>query len=460
MSELWRSRWAAIGAVLAITLGAGGIGFIGASNGAQPVSVSISPCRLFDTRAATQVGIRGTALGAGETMAVAAAGASGDCNLPNTVSSLLINVTVVGGTAGSYLTVYPTGTSRPTASNLNWSAGQGATPNLVSAAVGANGHISIFNLAGTVNVLGDVTGYTVGHAPNQLSNSQIGQMRWDQDPTTPGVFGVGDGPISLAFDGESIWVANAWAGTVSKIDPATNTVSGTVTVGSYPDAVAFDGASIWVANESSDTLSKINPLTMAVVATVTVGDAPHALVFDGSYIWVANRIGTSVMKVNIHTNAVVATVGVFLDPEALAFDGSQIWVASRMSNLVQRINAATNEFTLPTITVNSPQALSFDGANIWVAMNGGFNTVAKINIANNSVIATIAVGSNPGGVVFDGTNIWVTNNGGSSVTKIDPTTNTVLATISVPGGPWGIAADGSNIWIGKFSTDEVAKLRQ
>ena len=49
---LIRSRWAAIGAAVAVSLGAGGIGMVAASvnSGDRPVTVTISPERVLDTR--------------------------------------------------------------------------------------------------------------------------------------------------------------------------------------------------------------------------------------------------------------------------------------------------------------------------------------------------------------------------------------------------------------------------
>lgn len=67
----------------------------------------------------------------------------------------------------------------------------------------------------------------------------------------------------MAFDGTSIWVTSGGnvadsPGTVSKINPATNTVTATITVDNYPGGVASDGTSIWVTNFGSGTVSKIS----------------------------------------------------------------------------------------------------------------------------------------------------------------------------------------------------------
>jgi hypothetical protein len=74
------------------------------------------------------------------------------------VSAVVLNVTVTDTTGSSFLTVWPTGVSRPVASNLNWTAGE-TVPNLVVVQVGAGGKVSLYNLAGTTNVVADVVGY-------------------------------------------------------------------------------------------------------------------------------------------------------------------------------------------------------------------------------------------------------------------------------------------------------------
>ena len=78
------------------------------------------------------------------------------------VSAVLVNVTAVGPTGPGYVTVYPDGGSAPTASNVNFAAGQTAA-NLVLVPVGADGMVALRNgSARPVNLLADVVGYTHG----------------------------------------------------------------------------------------------------------------------------------------------------------------------------------------------------------------------------------------------------------------------------------------------------------
>jgi hypothetical protein len=161
-----RTRWAAIGAAVAVSLGAGGFHIAGATlgTGERPAFVPITPCRVMDTRPAPDnVGPRTSPIGADETYSVPVLGVSGKCTLPADATGVVMNVTAVSPTAPSFLTVFPQGGDRPLASNLNYVAGQSPTPNAVTVDVPASGQVSFYNHAGTVDVIADIVGYYVDH---------------------------------------------------------------------------------------------------------------------------------------------------------------------------------------------------------------------------------------------------------------------------------------------------------
>jgi hypothetical protein len=158
-----RDTWY-LAVIISLLAGVGVIGSAAASTDpAASVFVPVSPCRLFDTRPEFQVGSRATPLGADESHTVTATGASGDCNLPAGISAVTLNVTAVGATAPTFLTVYPADVTRPDASHLNPSPGQPPTPNAVNTGVSPTGRFSVYNLAGEVHVFADVVGYFVEH---------------------------------------------------------------------------------------------------------------------------------------------------------------------------------------------------------------------------------------------------------------------------------------------------------
>ncbi|MGA1344420.1 MAG: hypothetical protein ACO35E_00420 [Ilumatobacteraceae bacterium] len=127
-------------------------GWFAPDGGFRPLT---SPTRLMDTRRGT-CGVR---LLPGEIR-----------NLRVTerqdVGAVALNVTAVGATAQSFVTVWPAGSSRPDASTLNTVASGPATPNFISVGVGDAGEISLYNDAGTVDLIVDLFGTFEGSTPS------------------------------------------------------------------------------------------------------------------------------------------------------------------------------------------------------------------------------------------------------------------------------------------------------
>src|SRR5439155_8372478 len=71
---------------------------------------------------------------------------------------VVLNITVTNPTTASYLTVWPSANVRPVVSNLNFVPGQ-TVANRVIVRLGAQGQVSIFNAAGSVQVIADIGGW-------------------------------------------------------------------------------------------------------------------------------------------------------------------------------------------------------------------------------------------------------------------------------------------------------------
>lgn len=169
MTSISRSRWAAVGAAVAVSLGAGGIGISQATSdaGDGPVAAffPIEPCRLADTRPnPATIGTRTTPLGPGETVTFGGWGVVGNCDLRSGTTALALNVTAVDATRQTNIRFFPAGDAVPVAANLNPTPGAPPVPNKVD--VGLNpttGEFSVFNRVGQVSVIIDVVGYYDDH---------------------------------------------------------------------------------------------------------------------------------------------------------------------------------------------------------------------------------------------------------------------------------------------------------
>jgi len=151
----------------------------------------VTPARILDTR--TGPGPVG-AVGPGGEITVDVTGVGTVPANPSEVSAVVVNATVTGGTANSFLTVYPTGVSRPTASNLNFGVGQ-TVPNLVTVKVGADGYVKVYNEAGQTHVIFDVLGWyglpAGGSRFNSLPPARILDTRTSPQGSPPGKLAAG-----------------------------------------------------------------------------------------------------------------------------------------------------------------------------------------------------------------------------------------------------------------------------
>jgi hypothetical protein len=122
-----------------------------------PVSASyvpLPPARVLDTRDDVH-GDLSLPIGHRQTRTTAVAGRGG---VPADAAAVAINITAVTPTRDSYLTVWPSGATRPTVSSINYAA-DSIVGNFVIAELGTDGELDLYNHNGQVDVVFDVVGY-------------------------------------------------------------------------------------------------------------------------------------------------------------------------------------------------------------------------------------------------------------------------------------------------------------
>ncbi len=131
----------------------------GQTAGPQSVYTAVTPTRICDTRPASPANqCTGHALAPQGTWDVQVTGSFGAATVPASATSVVINLTAVNGSAGSFVTAYPAGGGRPNSSNLNFPP-HANVPNLVTVRVGSGGKVTIYNDQGAVDMIADLAGY-------------------------------------------------------------------------------------------------------------------------------------------------------------------------------------------------------------------------------------------------------------------------------------------------------------
>ncbi|MFJ7066389.1 hypothetical protein [Streptomyces sp. NPDC101115] len=117
--------------------------------GTGSVFTGMQPMRLMDTRNGT--GVPKAKVGAGQTVSL---------TVGTKYKAVVLNVTATNPTEAGFVSVYPYGTTRTSASNLNFTAGQ-TVPNGVIVPV-KDGKVTFYNKNGSVDLIADVTGHYTG----------------------------------------------------------------------------------------------------------------------------------------------------------------------------------------------------------------------------------------------------------------------------------------------------------
>ncbi|MCX4860847.1 N-acetylmuramoyl-L-alanine amidase [Streptomyces canus] len=210
----------------------------------------VTPTRIMDTRNGT--GVTKAKVGADGTVTLQVTGKAG---VPTSgVTGVIMNVTATNATATSYVTVYPNGSARTSASNLNFPAGK-TFPNLVTVPV-TNGKVNFYNHAGSVDLIADITGYyTSDGSGSKLTSITPTRLMDTRNGTGVPKAKVGPaGTVSLQVAGKAGLPTSGVTAVVMNVTATRATKSSYVTV--YPDGTTRTSASnlnFW-ANETFPNL--------------------------------------------------------------------------------------------------------------------------------------------------------------------------------------------------------------
>ncbi len=277
-------------------------------------------------------------------------------------------------------------------------------------------------------------------SPNQTTTTDEGLPQLDQKT----VIAVGNGPHGIALAGGTIINSNPKSGSISLIDPESETVVKTLEVGS-PDSnsptqaqATHDGLYAVTMDSKANLLRVVKGETRAIVSTVALGKKPGSkLVWADditAYLAVGTTADANVIKITWPNGfeADAATESLTVSrPEAssftagfLAVGGGYLAVPNGADNAVSfvKLGESASPTTLQEGNGPGPVGISTaDGGAVLLFGNKNSSTVVLYDLSAKQKLATLQVGSTPTDMVLraDGRFAYVTCNGSGEVAVID-----------------------------------------
>jgi streptogramin lyase len=215
-----------------------------------------------------------------------------------------------------------------------------------------------------------------------------GQALYRLDPGEAGAAPVrieaGDGPGDVAVDDRYVWVADELGDRVTRIDPSSNTATGSVRAGDEPRSVATGGGVVWVVSSGDARLTKIDPESVGVLGRpLDVGVRPTSVAFGAGRVWIADNASSELTAVepgpaDAGPGPIDATDDTGASPRGVAVGLGSVWVASGAEDLAQRFDPSTLDEIGAPIAVGANPADIAVGAGAAYTANFDDGTVSRI----------------------------------------------------------------------------------
>ncbi len=178
-------------------------------------------------------------------------------------------------------------------------------------------------------------------------------------------------PTGLAFDGQSLWLADRGTYRIYQINPADGKVKSSIKApGFEPRGLAWDGQRLWCVDAGEGWIYGLNVKT-GIAEKILESNSPDpvGLAFDGEFLWLVDQKEKKLLKINridgmMHENIPAPSS----NARGLTFDGKYLWVADNGDDMLYRVDRSTGAVVtfIPTLTPY-PYGLCWDGHTLWYA---------------------------------------------------------------------------------------------
>jgi virginiamycin B lyase len=170
----------------------------------------------------------------------------------------------------------------------------------------------------------------------------------------------------IAVSSDSVWLVNDDAGTLVRIDPATNKVRQKISIAAGSYNPCFSESAVWITSAATNLLTAVDATTGEVLAVIPVGPKPRFLTAGASSIWTLNQGDGTVTRIDVQTRKVTTTIAVGIPGHGgdIAWGAGSIW-ATMLEVPLTAIDATTNKVARQWVG-SGGDSLRFGYDSIWL----------------------------------------------------------------------------------------------
>lgn len=273
---------------------------------------------------------------------------------------------------------------------------------------------------------------------------------------------VGDTPTAIAVGEGAVWLIDANARTVSRVDAESEDID-TFATGATPTDVAVGAGAVWLgrgarlagsqfAGPVATSLERVDPGARTTRAEISLSRSRGVLstLVDNHVaatrdaVWVVGP-DFSVARIDTRSNLVTSTTR-GIQAGAVAAGEAGVWALGIDGTLAELDGRSGRIVRRTKIGATSVSGLAVGERAVWVTSSAD-GTLWRAATGAGLPTGSLAVGSGAGDVTTDGDKVWVANALQGTVTEVAARTNSVVRTIEVGGAPRSVAAHDGRVWV-------------
>jgi streptogramin lyase len=279
--------------------------------------------------------------------------------------------------------------------------------------------------------------------------------------SSPGVVarietGAQPGGAAAAFG--ALWVANDGAGTLARIDPATNRVTRRLHLRPGAFSLTHGFGALWVVNYKRGTLTRVDPRS-GRMRSVHVGAVPFDVVAAFGRVWVTAWEAGRLVEVAPRPLRVVRRIAIGARPTGLRAAGGGLWIGfGRSATSIARLDPRSGAVERVPVGTRAPSWFVTGTRDLWI--QAADHVLLRVDPVTREVVTRLSFGATlaQGARAGDGS-LWIPDKEQSVVYRVDPATGRVLGSFSAGAGAFLALRAFGSMWVASYAGSDVWRFR-